>query len=167
MTAASTPGKELDSFSKPYRLDSMKRIPRTESVPSKYRWLAYATAGAATGLAGLPSAEVEIHYSGPVNLRFGSHRSKDETLPLVNGAVLEFERDLVFGQASDRVGIKGAAILNAVRGNSPFASKLLKGDIISQRLFTNVNTGSMPALAPISHQGYFVSAGQSFQHGRG
>ena len=37
---------------------------------AKTRWVSYAAAGAATALAGSPSAEAAIHYSGPVNEPF-------------------------------------------------------------------------------------------------
>jgi len=48
------------------------RSPKTHAltIPAS-RWLAYAGAAAATGLAGATSADGEIHYSGKVNLILG------------------------------------------------------------------------------------------------
>jgi hypothetical protein len=42
------------------------------AVVTNRRWIAYATAGAATALAGAYSAEGSIHYSGPINVSFNA-----------------------------------------------------------------------------------------------
>src|SRR6266513_1859101 len=58
---------------------------RLRSKPAsiaKTRWLAYATAGAATALAGSNSAEAAIHYSGFVWEHFGPHQRKYKDFPL-------------------------------------------------------------------------------------
>jgi hypothetical protein len=52
------------------------------------RWIAYATAGAATAL-GAAEAEAEIHYSGVINVLI---LRSERTFPLSNGAVLWFQR---------------------------------------------------------------------------
>jgi hypothetical protein len=57
---------------------SCRRAPRV----SHSRWLAYATAGAATALAGSNSAEGAIHYSGLVNEVFPPHVDKIKTFQL-------------------------------------------------------------------------------------
>lgn len=46
------------------------------------RWLAYATASAASALAGASPAEAEIHYSGTVNTQFPPNESKSAQFPL-------------------------------------------------------------------------------------
>ena len=46
---------------------------RQTAKVSHSRWVAYATAGAATALAGSNSAEAAIHYSGLVNEVFPPH----------------------------------------------------------------------------------------------
>ncbi len=46
------------------------------------RWLAYATASAATVLPGAGSADAEIHYSGPVDVTFGPDEYKIVKFPL-------------------------------------------------------------------------------------
>jgi hypothetical protein len=58
---------------------------------SNPRWAAYAAAGAATALVGIPAAEAEIHYSGIVNHKFpGGQLSSHANFPLNNGASLSF-----------------------------------------------------------------------------
>ena len=68
----------------------MKPLRRINSLSiSETRWLAYATAGAASALACANSAEAEIHYSGNVSIKLaGNHHA---SLPLSNGASLFFE----------------------------------------------------------------------------
>jgi hypothetical protein len=56
------------------------------------RWAAYAMAGAATSLAGLASAEAEIHYSGRIDHRFTG--ASNASFPLENGAHLIFSHQL-------------------------------------------------------------------------
>lgn len=49
----------------------MKKMRRTAAVSlSQSRWVAYASAGAATALATAASMEAEIHYSGPIGRHF-------------------------------------------------------------------------------------------------
>ena len=54
---------------------------RMSTIPAT-RWLAYATAGAATALVGATSADGEIHYSGRVDVRFGPDDNKTVRVPL-------------------------------------------------------------------------------------
>ena len=69
------------------------------------RWAAYAAAGAATALAGIPAAEAEIHYSGIVNHKFpGGQLTSSAYFPLDNGASLRFAHASYLG--------KGAAFLD-------------------------------------------------------
>jgi hypothetical protein len=49
---------------------------------NRARWAAYAAAGAATALAGAPTAEAAIHYSGSVRSRFGNDSNVTRTFPL-------------------------------------------------------------------------------------
>jgi hypothetical protein len=48
----------------------INNVRRKPASIAKTRWLAYATAGAATALAGSNSAEAAIHYSGLINYKF-------------------------------------------------------------------------------------------------
>lgn len=54
---------------------------RRAAIPAS-RWLAYATAGAATSLAGASTAEAEIHYSGRIDTFFPADESKSVAFPL-------------------------------------------------------------------------------------
>ena len=68
------------------------RLPKNypAKIPSS-RWLAYATAGAATVLTSASSAEAEIHYSGRVFAKFEADENKVATFPLDQaGNVLRF-----------------------------------------------------------------------------
>src|SRR6476619_1081688 len=66
------------------------------------RWAAYAAAGAATTLAGLHSAEAEIHYSGLVNAKFAGNTT--ETFEVVPGEVLEFRHNIHYYGTSTKTG---------------------------------------------------------------
>jgi hypothetical protein len=66
---------------------------RQTAKVSHSRWLAYATASAATALASTHSAEATIHYSGILNVQFRPHRDTDRTFPLDQaGDFLVFNR---------------------------------------------------------------------------
>lgn len=49
---------------------------------SHSRWVAYATAGAATALVGSNSMEAAIHYSGRLDVKFPPHSDKSHRFPL-------------------------------------------------------------------------------------
>jgi len=60
----------------------MRSRSKTVLTISTSRWLAYATASAATLLTGAGSADAEIHYSGPVDVTFGPDEYKIVNFPL-------------------------------------------------------------------------------------
>ena len=72
-------------------MNSQKSVRKSVTLPNS-RWAAYAVAGAATSLAGLASAEAEIHYSGHINHRFTG--SNHASFPLQDGARLVFSHQL-------------------------------------------------------------------------
>ena len=79
------------------------RSRRSHSVRiSSSRWLAYASAGAATALAGAAPTKAEIHYSGRIDATFRYDDEKTETFALDPGAFIAFEHDLS-GQGLGRV----------------------------------------------------------------
>src|SRR3712207_4468997 len=85
---------------------------------SNSRWTAYAAAGAATALAGVGTAEADIHYSGQINAFFGSQSSVAQSFALQNNAVLRFVN---VATASYYAGValfrlQGAAVMNQFRG---------------------------------------------------
>ena len=78
---------------------------KSKLVPDS-RWLAYAAAGAATALTGIPAAEAEIHYSGIVNYRFpGGPAGSNASFPLNNGANLRFSHASIQGEGIARLTI--------------------------------------------------------------
>ena len=110
--------------------------PRKNSV-SKKRWLAYATASAASMVAGGQSADAAIHYSGPLHFAF----RPDETIHLLvplgkKGYSFELDHK-VSGHAA-------FTIIGDVRGKSyPYASRLNSGDRISAGPFAGGYVGWM------------------------
>jgi hypothetical protein len=70
------------------------RLRKTHAIriPSS-RWLAYASAGAATTLASVSSADAEIHYSGHVDVTFRHDDTKTVQFSIEPGAFLLFRHD--------------------------------------------------------------------------
>src|ERR1700750_2437151 len=70
------------------------RTRKKSAVLAKHRWLAYATAGAATAVGGATSSEAEIHYSGRMRLVLDIKEhggfSDSRKLPLTGQAHLVF-----------------------------------------------------------------------------
>ena len=129
---------------------NMKRRPscRQTVKVSHSRWLAYATASAATALGASHSAEAAIHYSGIVNQKFPPHRDTLKTFPLDQaGDFLVFGRHDVqsgrFAVDDFRVyGIASAAFRSAgstVHSNDWYVSKLRFGQNISSGGFRNAS----------------------------
>jgi len=123
----------------------MKKDRQNNCVVSTSRWLAYATAGAATALTCAPSAEAEIHYSGVINAKFSNNIEKQ--FQLVPGVVLQLSHQIHYYGTSTKDG--GSAFVNifgpeaSVAGfytcasNSDVASvsNLARSDHISERPF--------------------------------
>ena len=79
----------------------LKALRRSKVRIADSRWATYAVASAATSLAGLATADAEIHYSGPVNFRFKG--TLNHNFPLENGASLDFfHNDLGFAHLEIR-----------------------------------------------------------------
>ena len=128
----------------------MKKLHRVKSVSiPESRWLAYATASLATSVAGAQSAHAEIHYSGPINMRFeaASHYSPVRRRFHLNqpGADFSFVNRL---HSSNFAGVAGFSINGPVSGqvagtfkgdvnyDCVYVSDLKFGDNISTRPFT-------------------------------
>jgi hypothetical protein len=77
------------------------------AIPTS-RWAAYAAAGAATALAGISTAEAEIHYSGIVNHPFaGTNQVSSAYFPLNSGANLWFQHFNLGTEGAARVELLG------------------------------------------------------------
>jgi hypothetical protein len=117
---------------------SLKALRRRNVRITNSRWTTYAMASAATSLAGLATAEAEIHYSGPVNFQLkGTH---GHNFPLENGASLDFfHNDLGGGRGIAHLAIGGADSLFAgdsanIPSNVPFYLYRLRSQVnVSQQ----------------------------------
>jgi hypothetical protein len=87
-------------------MNSRKTVRKSVTL-AKSRWAAYAMAGAATSLAGLASAEAEIHYSGHIGHQFKG--DTNASFPLQDGARLIFSHAVrVSKQGFAHLALKGS-----------------------------------------------------------
>jgi hypothetical protein len=123
----------------------MKTLRCKPAYIAKTRWAAYATAGAATALAGSQSAEAAIHYSGLLHVEFPPHRDTLKTFQLMGqpGRSLYFWH--VTGQA--RLGVIGAFLVSfggrSIGSSDRYVSKLSFGQNISSGEFWPYEFGFM------------------------
>jgi hypothetical protein len=108
---------------------------RPISSPSNARWAAYAAAGAATAIAGVQSAEADIHYSGILNRKVVN---EDATFPLDGGAVMAFHQNVgseKHGFASMKIAADGAFAANRVDPDGfLYFSNLARGVNLSEKI---------------------------------
>ncbi len=134
----------------------MKTLKRKSASIPNSRWLAYATAGAASAFTCANSAEAAIHYSGPIDKKFGNGRNKSIRFPLDQpGDSIQLRHYMrfccstsyggaayfgVFGRAGSSIaGFYGTC------GNVRIVSvsKLKYGGFVSRRPFLAQNSGIM------------------------
>jgi len=82
------------------RKDNLVNIPT-------FRWVAYASASAATALTGASSIEAEIHYSGRVDVAFSPNENKSVALRLEEPGNSIFFAHTINGSSVDFFGAKG------------------------------------------------------------
>ncbi len=112
---------------------------KSASNMSQARWLAYATAAAASGLSMACPAEGEVHYSGILDVKF-DNGIQNHRFPLTEGASLDFFRSYsgvyLLGASC---GVRHAAVSNAVRdqtySRAHFADRLDHGQPVSSGSF--------------------------------
>jgi hypothetical protein len=117
------------------------------------RWLAYATAGVATAIAGVNSAEADIHYSGTLNIPVPEGEGVAHSFALDNGAVIRFV-NIFTGSSAGGIAlfrIQGAAVSNMFRGSAVgafrYPSNLAAGADIAAGPFANHNGAYFATLA--------------------
>lgn len=117
------------------------------------RWLAYATAGAATAVAGVNLAEADIHYSGVINDPVPFGESAIHSFNLDNGAVLRFV-NVYNGSSTAGVALfrlQGASVSNmfvgTAAGNFRYPSNLASGANIAAGPFAAFNGAFFATLA--------------------
>jgi hypothetical protein len=162
---------------KPKRTDSRKPAVITNS-----RWLAYATAGAASAFTCANSAEATIHYSGRIGEFFGSSEDKSARFQLDQpGDSIRLRHSLQFCCTNSYGGTAHFGILgragNAFAGlycpNYPqiqSVSKLNRGELISRRPFLARNSGVLASLGYCTGQfdsGDLGFIGFKFNNGSG
>ena len=107
----------------------MKTLRRKPASIAKTRWLAYATAGAATALGSVTTAEAEIHYSGVLDIHFRGQKVRK--LNLARPAVMLFERSILGYAGVDKF-LLIATASHSVRGRSLYSiSRLDSGENVS------------------------------------
>jgi hypothetical protein len=151
---------------------------RKPSAVSTARWTSYAIAAGATAVAGMPTAEAEIHYSGLVNFKFHkeSRGSETHSFPLSQGVVLvgyRYVRGAVDNSAT--LFMKGAAVSSAFRIYSPsfadsVAASLPRGAVVSRGPFALWGIGRLQDYAcefPDFQEPGTYYAGFRFNNGAG
>ncbi|HEY2712020.1 MAG TPA: hypothetical protein VGI60_05850 [Chthoniobacterales bacterium] len=145
----------------------MKKNHLTKSLAiSNSRWVAYATAGAATVFGAAAPAEAEIHYSGVLNIHF----NRNEPLPSKMGR--EFDLDharMFFGRDSygaqyvnDKFGLIGI-VSNQIRGHSFLdISRLQSGEPVSQGAFYQLDSFHYALMVGLYGSGNFRHSGEAF-----
>ncbi len=122
-------------------LKTKSRLPKSSAL-SAARWTSYAIAAGAVAVAGTPTAEAEIHYSGLVNFRLDQESRGTEThrFPLSQGVVLvgyRYVRGAVDNSAT--FFINGAAVSSAFRdipsSATSVAAALPRGAVVSHGPF--------------------------------
>ena len=145
---------------------------RKPAVITSSRWLAYATAGAASTFTCANSAEATIHYSGRIGAFFGSCHDKSARFQLDQpGDSIRLRHSLEFGCTASYGGFAHFGIIgqagNAFAGfycpSNPqvkSVSKVNRGELISRRPFLARNSGLVAAFA--SCEGQFDSGDLGF-----
>jgi hypothetical protein len=132
-------------------------------IPSS-RWVAYASASAATALTGASSLEAEIHYSGRVDTVFPPNENKSVAFPLEQQGNSIFFAHTVNGGTADFFGVTGLRS-GAFAGSYPnfsyaYVWRLKSRDrYVSRAHFTNGGFG-------FGTSGTMVRADRSSQHWR-
>jgi hypothetical protein len=128
------------------------RIRKAASIMNS-RWAAYATAGAATAVAGVNSAQGDIHYSGILNLAItGSPDGVTFTLDQASDNFTVFHNNNFAGFFQN--GVVSAMFIGSAAGPYRYPSKLNSGVNISAGNFVAVNGSYFATLATNFGIGY-------------
>jgi hypothetical protein len=133
------------------------------NIPTS-RWLAYASASAATALTGAFSLEAEIHYSGRVDTVFPPNENKSNAFPLEQQGNSIFFAHTINGGTADffgAAGLQSGAFAGSYPGFSyAFVWRLKSRDrYVSRAHFTNGGFG-------FGTSGTMVRGDRSSQHWR-
>ena len=125
-----------------------KRVRRNRLTSlSTSRWAAYATAGAATAIAGVNSAEAAIHYSGPVGLVIPAGESSIHSFALDNGGAISF-LNVPFG--SSGTGFALFRVKPTALGGAAVSNMFLGSAVAGFRYPFNLPAGANIAAGPFA-----------------
>jgi hypothetical protein len=148
--------------------------PKKPPVITNSRWLAYATAGAASAFTTVNSTEGAIHYSGRIGEYFGPSSDKSARFQLDQpGDSIRLRHSFKFCCTSTYGGLAHFGVFGgADAGFAGFycptnprfrsASKLDRGELISMRPFLARNPGLIAAALFTYRQGQFDSGDLDF-----
>jgi hypothetical protein len=129
---------------------------------STSRWLAYAVAGAASGLISMPWAEGAIHYSGLLNKRFNG--DGDKAFPLAPGASIIFEHSppYTYSEGSTSIFFPGGAGVAMLGGSiAGFTRTCIYTNFIATA--SNLDAGAPIAQQPFTEKpGILVDLSQTW-----
>lgn len=132
---------------------------------SSNRWVAYATAGAATAVAGASTAEASIHYSGVINQVINAPNSQSSAVfhfNLAPGASFSpFFFRVNSGSGIAGMGIHGAVsgMLNGFLAGYPYVSKLGAGVNPATHGFVTPGTSAFfPGYGTLAFRGGYVNS---------
>ncbi|HEY1769960.1 MAG TPA: hypothetical protein VGG02_06865 [Chthoniobacterales bacterium] len=138
---------------------------------SKSRWLAYATAGAATLLTGRQLAEGAIHYSGRVDVRLprfgGGHATFQLDRP-GHSILFEHRPHLQSWETENFAGFKvnGGSFRGTSFVSYAYVSRLRRGDSVAQGLF-GVSRGDKDGFGTLAFGNTLFGPGYFLQQGIG
>ena len=141
---------------------------RSATTITNSRWLAYATAGAASAFASAQSAEGTIHYSGPINRIFRCGRSARFQLDRPGDFIFLRHSSLSCGEVYSGsgffnvAGLAGASIAgfyNDCTFHPISASKLERGQLLSNRPFVPAQSRSAVLAEEFHCSGQFAGGG--------
>jgi len=145
------------SIMKPDRTRSRK-----PSVISNSRWLAYATAGAASAFTTVSSTEGAIHYSGPINQWIGGFQHAEFPLDQQGDSIFLVHYQIWSGGYGGTAwfGVAGlsraafAGFYAACNPRGAFVSNLERGQLISNQPFVERRRGAVWASWALSCSDY-------------
>ena len=132
---------------------------------SQTRWVAYATAGAATAVAGAGTAEASIHYSGVLNAVINAPNSQSSAVfhfNLAPGASFSpFFFRVNAGSGIAAMGVHGAVsgMLNGFLAGYPYLSKLGAGVNPATHPFVSPGTSAFfPGYGTLAFRGGYANS---------
>jgi hypothetical protein len=154
----------------------MKALKRKSASIPNSRWLAYATAGAASAFAAANSAEGTIHYSGPINRIFKECQAANfrldrpgDFIRLRHSSFLVCDSSFNGNAFFNVAGIAGASIAGFYNDCPPrvSASNLERGQLISSRPFVPATSAGLAGYCPGQFLGGIGFIGFKFNNGSG